>query len=89
MKNLVEEAFTEVQKKVDDKEALSEYAKECSNAMAYIINKAIDYYQTNNLDYSEVLNVHCRISMCAINIWYVKNYIDENINVIIKTEFSM
>ena len=76
--NIVEEAFKEVQKEIVDKAELSEYVKECSNAMAYIINKAIEYYQTNNLDYSEVVNVHYRISMCTINIWYFKNFIDDN-----------
>ncbi len=76
--NLVDEAFKEIQEKITDKAELSGYVKECSNAMAYIINKTIEHYQTNNLDYSEVLDVHYRISMCAINIWYFKNYVDEN-----------
>ncbi len=75
--NLVSEAFDEIKEKITDKTELSNYIKECSNAMAYIITKTVDYYNENNLDYSKVIDVHYRISACAINIKYFKNYVDE------------
>lgn len=74
--SLVSDAFKELREKITNKDELKGYIKECSNAMAYIINKALEHYQKNNLDYYGILDVRCRISMCAIDIWYFKCFID-------------
>lgn len=76
--DLIDDAYKELQEKITNKFELSTYVKECVNALSFIINKTLNYYQTNNLNYSEVLDIHYKILMCTIKIWDFKDFVDEN-----------
>lgn len=62
--------------KKDDE--LSEFAYESCNANAYMINKIVDYYKSNNLQRSELIILHSKIQSSAMTIDYARRFILKN-----------
>lgn len=88
---IIYDAFNEVKDKmnffdnVDDiknltieEEELSDYAYEACNASAYLINKFVDHYRSNNLSHAELVVLHSNIHSCAITLDYARHFISQN-----------
>ena len=73
--DLIDDAFTEANMKIEDYQELRPYIRESLLTNAYMTNKIVDYYKDKGLDLADMLDLRLKISMISINIDFIRKYI--------------